>query len=150
MVSLAGFWLHHTAHCAEKISVCYVRRFCVSRKCGTGGGGGVTHRVTCTWWLLGLAVKVPWLGQFLPWLHGQASKTLLSPCRGFISGREGCLVPERGRMTTESADYCMLVNEWAWSRSRVCLLRLEVDLGSASKTYGTTYTYVYVYMKNIN
>ena len=33
-------------------------------------------------------------------------------------------------MTTESADYCMLVNEWAWSRSRVCLLRLEVDLGS--------------------
>ena len=33
-------------------------------------------------------------------------------------------------MQTESADYCMLVNEWAWSRSRVCLLRLEVDLGS--------------------
>ena len=33
-----------------------------------------------------------------------------------------------GCMTTESADYCMLVNEWAWSRSRVCLLRLEVDL----------------------
>ena len=32
-------------------------------------------------------------------------------------------------MTTESADYCMLSNEWAWSRSRVCLLRLEVDLG---------------------
>ena len=30
-------------------------------------------------------------------------------------------------MTTESADYCMVVNEWAWSRSRVCLLRLEVD-----------------------
>ena len=34
-----------------------------------------------------------------------------------------------GCMTTES-DYCMLVNEGAWSRSRVCLLRLEVDLGS--------------------
>ena len=33
-------------------------------------------------------------------------------------------------MTTESADYCMLVIEWARSRSRVCLLRLEVDLGS--------------------
>ena len=33
-------------------------------------------------------------------------------------------------MTTESADYCMLVNERAWSRSRVCLLRLEVDFGS--------------------
>ena len=24
--------------------------------------GGVTRRVTCTWWLLGLAVKAPWLG----------------------------------------------------------------------------------------
>ena len=33
-------------------------------------------------------------------------------------------------MTTESADYCMFVNEWAWSRLRVCLPRLEVDLGS--------------------
>ena len=33
-------------------------------------------------------------------------------------------------MTTESADHCMLINEWVWSRSRVCLLRLEVDLGS--------------------
>ena len=33
-------------------------------------------------------------------------------------------------MTTESADYCMVVNEWAWLRSLVCLLRLEVDLGS--------------------
>ena len=33
-------------------------------------------------------------------------------------------------MTNESADYCMLVNEWVWLRSRVCLLRLKVDLGS--------------------
>ena len=33
-------------------------------------------------------------------------------------------------MLTESADYCRLINEWAWSSSRVCLFRLEVDLGS--------------------
>ena len=31
-------------------------------KGGTERGGGVIHRVTCTWWLLGLAVKAPWLG----------------------------------------------------------------------------------------
>ena len=35
-----------------------------------------------------------------------------------------------GCSTTGSADYCMLVNEWVWLKSRVCLLRLEVDLGS--------------------
>ena len=34
-----------------------------------------------------------------------------------------------GCMATESADHYMLVNEWAWLRSRVCLLMLEVDLG---------------------
>ena len=33
-----------------------------------------------------------------------------------------------GCMTTKNADYRILINEWAWSRSRVCLLRLEVDL----------------------
>ena len=31
-----------------------------------GEVGGVTHRVTCTWWLLRLAVKVPWLGPVGP------------------------------------------------------------------------------------
>ena len=36
-----------------------VRWFCVS---GQEEVGWVTHRVLCTWWLLGLAVKGPWLG----------------------------------------------------------------------------------------
>ena len=30
----------------------------------------------------------------------------------------------------ESADYCMLVNEWALLRLQVCLLSLKVHLGS--------------------
>ena len=33
-------------------------------------------------------------------------------------------------LTTKNADYCMLINEWAWIRSQFCLLRLEVDLDS--------------------
>ena len=33
-----------------------------------------------------------------------------------------------GCMATDSADYCVLVNELAWSKSRVCLLWLEVDM----------------------
>ena len=35
-----------------------------------------------------------------------------------------------GYLPTENADYCMLINKWAWLRSRVCLLRLKVQLGS--------------------
>ena len=33
-------------------------------------------------------------------------------------------------MTTDSADCCMLVNKWVYSKSRVCLFSLEVDMGS--------------------
>ena len=43
----------------------------------------------------------------------------------FVGGKECCLDLSRC-MTTESADYYMLVNEWVWSKSQ----RLEVDLGS--------------------
>ena len=35
-------------------------RFSINRK-GRTGGGGLTHRVLCTWRLLGLAVKWPWI-----------------------------------------------------------------------------------------
>ena len=35
-----------------------------------------------------------------------------------------------GCMTTESADYCMIVNEWLWLRQRVCFLRLKVNMAS--------------------
>ena len=35
-----------------------------------------------------------------------------------------------GCMTIDSADHCMLVNEGAWSKSRVCLLGPEVDISS--------------------
>ena len=46
----------------------------------------------------------------------------------FLAGKAAWALNEC--MTTESTDYCMLVKEWAWSRSRACLLRLEVILGS--------------------
>ena len=29
----------------------------------------------------------------------------------------------------DSGDYCMRINEWARSRSQVCVLRLEEDIG---------------------
>ena len=46
----------------------------------------------------------------------------------FLAGKAAWALS--GCVTTESVDYCMLINEGVWSRSRVCLLRLEVDLGS--------------------
>ena len=49
MYPIVHFWLHHTVHglCQQKV--------------GQGEVGVVTHRVLCTWQLLGLAVEVPWL-----------------------------------------------------------------------------------------
>ena len=48
---------------------------------------------------------------------------------GFVSGREAACTLS-GCLTTQSAEYCMLVNEWAWLRSQLCLLRLEVEFGT--------------------
>ena len=48
----------------------------------------------------------------------------------FLAGKPSLALS--GCLPIGSADHCMLVNEWAWLTSRVCLLRLEVlesDLG---------------------
>ena len=59
---IVHFWLHHTAHCAEKIVSVRLRAGSASaERVGQGEVGGVTGRVPCTWWLLGLALKRPWL-----------------------------------------------------------------------------------------
>ena len=52
---IVHFWLHHTAHCVEKIVSVPAERV------GQGEVGGVICRVLCTLWLLGLALKRPWL-----------------------------------------------------------------------------------------
>ena len=66
---------------------------------------------------------------------------LLSPCRGsFLAGKAAWTLSRC--LTTESVDYCMLVNEWAWLRSRVCSLRLKVELGSVLESeLGQKWTY---------
>ena len=61
--SVLNVWVHHTVHCAEKIVCACLRPGSASTKrVGQGKVGGVTHRVTCTWWLLGSAVNALWLG----------------------------------------------------------------------------------------
>ena len=98
---IVHFWLHHTAHCAEKIVSARLRAGSASaERVGQGEVGGVTGGVLCTWWLLGLALKRPWLVPGGPphaltaWTR--LRKTLLSPCRGLDSCKKGCLVSERG------------------------------------------------------
>ena len=39
-------------------SALLVTSYCA--RVGQGEVGGITHRVTCTWWLLGWTIKAPW------------------------------------------------------------------------------------------
>ena len=106
--------LHHTVHWTSK-------------KGGTGGQGevgGATNRVTCTWFE-SATVGTGW-ATYLP--GSVLEKTLLSPVESWFLARKGAWAVA-GCMTTDSADYCMLVNEQAWSKSQVCLLKLEMDVG---------------------
>ena len=111
-----------TSYCAVKIVSASAERV------GQGEVGGVTRRVTCTWWLLASAAKAPWLGP------GESILTLAAWTGLENATLGGSFLVEKpawalsGCLTTKSADYCMLVNEWL--RSRVCLLRLEVELGA--------------------
>ena len=75
--------------------------------------------------LLGLAVKPPWLG-LGGLILALAAWTGLE--NGTLGGKAAWGLSRC--LTTQSADHCMLVNEWVWLRSRVCLQRLQVDLGS--------------------
>ena len=45
----------------------------------------------------------------------------------FLSGKGAWVLS--GGLSSVNPDYCMLVNEWVWLRSQVCLLSVQV-LGS--------------------
>ena len=120
---IVHFWLHHTAHCEEKIvSARYAGWFCVNRKGGTGGGGwghpqGDMHMVAARLGCQSAMVGTGW-ANCCPGCMDRLRKHYSHLVRGsFLAGKVAWTLS--GCMTTESADYCMLVNEWVWSRSRV-------------------------------
>ena len=92
--------------------------------------GEVTHGVTCTWWPQGdmhmvaarlgcqsAMVGTRWANS-CPGCMDRLRKRYSRLVGGsFLAGKVAWTL--NGCMTTESADCCMLVNEWAWSRSRV-------------------------------
>ena len=90
--------------------------------------GSPACRVLYTWQLLCLAVKVGngWANS-CPGCMSKLRKRFSHLLGGsFLAGKaswgpSGCL-------PNDSADYCMVVNEWVWLRSRVCLLSLKVHL----------------------
>ena len=75
----------------------------------------ILNGMTCTLWLLGLAVKVPSLGLSWPILALAAwaglENATLSPCKGFISGGKGCLGSEgvyRGFQVACPNEHCQV------------------------------------------
>ena len=94
--------------------------FCVSRKGGTGEGGwvhpqGDMQMVTARLGSQSAMVGTRWANS----CHGcmDRHRKCYSHFVGvsFLEGKAALALS--GCMTTESADHCMLVNEWAWSRS---------------------------------
>ena len=62
LIPTVNFCRHHTVQCTEKtVSALLHTGSASAERVGQGELGWVTHRVTCTWWLLWLSVEMPWL-----------------------------------------------------------------------------------------
>ena len=116
-----------TSYCTlhKKDSFCVLaHRLCVSRKGGTGGGGwdhpeGAVHMAAARLGCKSNMVGTGWANSH-PGCTSRLRKCYSRLLGGsFLAGKapwalSGCLV-------TENADYCMVINEWVWLRSRVCI-----------------------------
>ena len=59
---IVHFWLHRIVTVQKRVvSVCLCTDSVSAERVVQGKVGGVTGRVLCTWWLLGLPLKRPWL-----------------------------------------------------------------------------------------
>ena len=101
------------------------------RKGGTGGGGwdhlqGDIHMVAAKLGCQSAMVSTGWANS-CPACMDRLRKCYSHLLGGSSAGKAAWALSKC--ITIENADHCMLVNEWEWLRSRVCLLRLEVDLG---------------------
>ena len=110
-----------------------VRGFCIGRNGETGGGGrghlqGVMHMVAARLGFEKAMVRTGW-ATFCHDCKDRLRKHYSHLVEGWFLGRKAAWALSRF-MTTNSAEYCMLVNEWAWAKLRVCLLKLEMDAGS--------------------
>ena len=104
--------------------------FYVSRKGGTGGSGWVTRRC-CTHGSARLGCKRIMAGTRWANFHPGCINRLRK-CYSHLVG--GSFLAEKaawalsGFLPSENTDYCTLVIEWAWLRSRDCLSKAENPL----------------------
>ena len=95
--------------------------------------GGVTRRVTCTWQLLGFGCKSTMVGtrwaNSCPGCMDRLRKHYSHLVGGsFLAGKATWAL-----MTTEGADYYMLVNEWA------CMVKVTSLLVKAESGLGFSF-----------
>ena len=122
-----------TSYCAlcRKDGLCACR-FCVSRMGGTGGCGwghsqGDMYMVAARLGSQSAMVGTRWANS-CPGCMDRLRKRHSHLVGGsFLAGKVAWALS--GCLTIKSADYCMLITEWAWLRSRVCLLRLGFSFG---------------------
>ena len=117
-VSMCSYVCHHSG------SISYPFGY-ITLHCGQGKVGVVTCRVLCTWQLISLAVKGPWLALGGPILTLCSYMNGLRKCYSHLIG--GSLLAGKAVWVLNVS---LLVNEWPWLKSQVCLLCLKVHLGS--------------------
>ena len=124
-----------TSYCAlrRKDNLCTLaRRFCVSRKGGTGGGGlghpqGAVHMAAARLGCKRTMVGTRWANSH-PGRKSRLRKRYSHLLGGsFLAGKTSWT--PSGCLPTKSADYCMLVNEWAWFKVTSLLIKPESALG---------------------
>ena len=98
---------------------------------GTGGGGwghtqGDMHMVAARLGCKSAMVGTGWANSCPGRMDGLRKRYSHLVGGLYLAGKAAWAVSRC--LQTKSADYCMVVNEWAWFRSQVCLLRLEVEL----------------------
>ena len=101
-------------------TLCRKDNLCISRKGGTGGGGCghpqgdihmVMHMVAVRLGCQSAMVGTVWVNS-CPGCMDRLRKHYSQLLRGsFLAGKAAWALSSC--MTTESADYCMLINEWA-------------------------------------
>ena len=108
-------------HCAKNIvSMCFYVGSASAERVGQVKVGRVIRRVPCTWWLLGLAVKGPWLAPGSPPPShpdgmDRLRKHYFHLVEGWFVGRKAAFMVSE--QATDSADHCMLVIASAWPKA---------------------------------